>query len=178
MSSIVLKLLRRVVKRLEQGAGAPPPDHSMLNHMVWHVAYEMVALEAAGQAFRNAPETAPRRFAQEAFLLHVRNLRDFFWGRWNPHSRFARREIYAEHYYDSPPKRAEPEAIKRTRKAIHWQLAHITTERRKHPRNLDREMPHLERELQEEWSLFLSETPSWRARFIKEYDDWQERFHR
>lgn len=141
-------------RRREQGTGKSSVD---LDGAVVHVGYEMAAMRAAAIQYRAA--IVDRRFLLEAFLVHVRNLREFFWNKSNPK---YPDDVLAEHYFESPVawrgvRGAKPDAIERTRDAIHRQMAHITVHRGNPSRflQLEQEMGPLERDLNRTWGLFL-----------------------
>jgi hypothetical protein len=135
----------------------------------------MVGLEVAAEAYCDLASPR-RRLLLEAFLIHARNLREFFWS--TPKPRFAHNDVFAEHYCERSReyRGAVPATLDRTWGAIDWQLVHITRARAAATRteNLDEAVPLLTAELQQAWTRFLNRLePAWRDRFQAEYDRWQ-----
>lgn len=165
------KLLRRTASYVDPPSDVP--DQLTLERTVTHIAYEVVALEVAAQFYCD-PKSAHRPLLLEAFLIHVRNLRDFFWG--TPKARFAHNDIFAQYYchkwldYRGPV----PAALDRTWNAIDWQLVHITRARTNATRaeTLDEDVLRLSTELRQGWEHFLKRLdPEWRGRFQRRYDE-------
>lgn len=154
---------------------ASRPDDQVLDAMVTHIAYEVAALE-------NASARCDERLSLESFLLHARILRDFFWTRWDPGSRFANSEILAEHYFASRRTWSDckgrlPTTLKNTTRPIDKQLAHITRERidPAFAQDLRAAVPTLKEELLNQWQVFLSklDTDPRRARFEEGVAHWR-----
>lgn len=124
--------------------------------MVPHIAHEMAALAAAHAEYRQYPVA----LALEVFLLHVRNLRDFYFNDWDPRGPFADKEILAEHYTTSWPASKAAftrDALSRTRRLLNARLAHISSLRthKKYREDLAAAVPHLYNELLEARVSFL-----------------------
>ena len=150
------RYLRRLADCIEAGRRpARPPDATELEALTEHVAYELAAMEASAEAYTQSRLWLPL----DAFLLHARQLRDFFWVRWSPTSKFAESSVLAEHYSAScrGVRGGYPVAIERTKGAIDKQLAHITRERNKPGLAIDlaNEVTPLRTELIATWKRFL-----------------------
>ena len=155
------RLLRRLVRLIASGSSvSQAPAMGNLNALIDHVAYEIAAIEAAASGFS---QTNAWPYL-EAFLLHVRQVREFFWSSWDPEDRFAESAVLAEHY--NPQWRnvrgGMPATLKRTRKVIDKQLAHITRERADSTFTIDlaAEVQPLQREIEDVWRCFLDGLPS------------------
>jgi len=143
--------------------------------MIRHIAYELEALERAAAS----PD---KRFNLEAFLVHARSLRDFFWREWDPFGKFANSDVLAEHYFPSHlvwrgSKNARPTTVEQTWCAIDKQLAHITRDRL-YPhfvQDLEAAAPALAQEILEQWERFLAKLGAdpRRSRFQAERAYWK-----
>lgn len=150
-----------------------PPDDAVLTATVPHICFELVAARLASGRL-NSPGWGP---TFEAFLLHVRNLREFFLGKWRPSERHAEVAIFAENYFRSAKtwrdrKGSLPRAeLDETKVRIDRQLVHITTERG-NPNVWQDLLPHtnaLLDELNSIWDAFLAELGEpWRQQFQRE----------
>ncbi len=125
--------------------------------MTAHVAYEVAALEITSDLFQRAND----RFVFEAFLIHARSLRDFFWEK-KPRGGKRRNDVVAEEFFvDTQVWRAQKgpksKSIVETWKPIDRQLSHLTWERidRERFTNLERYVPALADELLRQWERFL-----------------------
>jgi hypothetical protein len=131
--------------------------------MVDHIAYEAAALEISVDRWDKTTLPEDRRFVFEAAVLHVRLLRDFFWGTWKKESeRFKKSSVYAEDYfpdrlYWSGRKGPLPATLCDTKDAIDKQLAHVCRERSDSAftKDLETHLPKLRDELLEEWTEFI-----------------------
>jgi hypothetical protein len=146
--------------------------------MVTHIAYEVVALERAASLLNGDPR------ALEASLLHARLLREFFYSDWDPYSRFAGSDVFAEHYFPDNTfwrgvRNRVPPTVGRTWQAIDKQLSHITRERADPTKTQDlvAAVPGIRAELLAVWGNFLARlagSPR-HAMFQAEYATWQTR---
>ena len=123
--------------------------------MMGHVAYEIAALECT-------TEKTNDRFYFEAFLLHARSLRDFFWSDGKKRSRDA----VAEDFVANPSawrsaRGLWTETITDTKDPIDRQLAHLTWNRaaRSDFVDLERFVQPLAAELLKQWEVFLQHVP-------------------
>ena len=124
--------------------------------MTAHVAYEVAALEVTSDLFRQTKD----RFVFEAFLIHARSLRDFFWEKSGGGKR--RNDVVAEEFFADAQvwrsqKGPKSRSIIDTWKPIDRQLSHLTWERidRERFTNLERYVPALADELLRQWEGFL-----------------------
>jgi len=125
--------------------------------MAAHVAYEVAALEITSDLFRQAKD----RFVFEAFLIHARSLRDFFWQKSGSGKRgndVVAEEFFADAEVWRSQKGPKSRSIIETWKPIDRQLSHLTWERidRERFTNLERHVPALADELLRQWDRFLS----------------------
>ena len=125
--------------------------------MTAHVAYEVAALEVTSDLFRQAKN----RFVFEAFLIHARSLRDFFWEKQSSRGKRGN-DVVAEEFFLDPKvwrtqKGSRSKSIVDTWNPIDRQLSHLTWERidRERFTNLERYVPALAAELLAEWERFL-----------------------
>ena len=129
-----------------------PPSTTELDNLVDHVAYEVAALEASAAAF----DKANLWVYLEAFLLHARLLREFFWGR-----RRAT-DVSARDYCASWREKKPPPTVKATKIPIDKQLAHITRDRvnPKVTMDLSARVAPLRDELRATWKRFIGQLAS------------------
>lgn len=125
--------LRGIAKIVDAPKEVQRPDAGLLDRLVRHVAYELVAMQQARLAWQRDPSWV----AMEVALLHARLLADFYWPKKGAHDATA---VWAEHYSARWISGGRPNLIGNNIKAIHRQLAHITRERDTDPRNLDRQV--------------------------------------
>lgn len=120
--------------------------------MMRHVAYEIAALE-------HTMHRTDDRFYFEAFLLHARSLRDFFWSDDKKRSRDA---VAGDFVKDLRAWRSargpRTETIVETKDPIDRQLAHLTWDRaaRSDFVNLERFVQPLADDLLKQWENFLN----------------------
>ncbi len=126
--------------------------------MARHVAYEVAALVVTSTVFVRTKD----RFVFEAFLIHARSLRDFFWEKKSSGGK-RRNDVVAEEFFRDPDtwrtqKGPKSESLIKTWKPIDRQLSHLTWERidRERFTNLERYVPALAEDLLKEWETFLS----------------------
>lgn len=183
----MVTMLRRALARafrgaaqlLEQSSPHGPPSPKEMDRMISHIAYEVAALESASSRW------AGDRLVLEALLLHVRNLRDFFWLEWNATSRFAGNDLFAENYFSAAEtwrraRGSKPPAVSQTWRAINSQLAHISRDRirPKRQRSLDTVAPDLVAEVLAAWAAFLGALGAdpRRTALEAEYKAWKAKF--
>ena len=131
---------------------------NQLDEMIPHVAYEVAAVEASAKRFVGCDD----RFMLEAFLLHVRLLREFLWGMVEDSPRYADSSLYAEDYFPDvliwrDRKGPLRSSLAATKDPIDKQLAHVCRERIDPSFTIDLEaqVSELQTELLAQWQHFL-----------------------
>jgi hypothetical protein len=145
--------------------------------MVAHVAYEVAALELTAELFERTSD----RFVFEAFLIHARTLRDFFWDKRVDRGKTANHAVAEEFFGDPTTWRAAKGPRSRGVIAV-WeptdrQLTHLTWDRAEPAtfRNLERWVPNLASELLGQWGRFLMALPELEAEAFREALDARRR---
>jgi len=135
--------------------------------MIGHIAYEVVALEASARF-------SCSWIGLEAFLLHVRNLREFLWGRRTCGSQQSASDLFASDYAKDWDTSGLPATLGKTKDAVNQQLSHISRGRRdsKKARDFARLVPDLRREIMSRWREFLK-VASWAGEFQDSVHKWK-----
>ncbi len=134
---------------------APTPEQ--LGESVQHVAYELAALERTFGLLEGGG-----RFRFESFLLHVRQLREFFWS--PPPKDEHENGLHAKHYCSDPMQWTDkqgplPITLAQTKDRIDRQLAHLARDRHGAFSNLWPRKEMLKSEILAQWKKFLEALP-------------------
>jgi hypothetical protein len=127
--------------------------------MISHLAYEVAALECT---MRHADD----RFYFEAFLVHTRALRDFFWRRGRGRNRDTVAQDFVEDIEEWRSQRGPRSSLlMKTWDPIDRQLAHLTWDRADRSKflNLQRYVQPLGSELLRQWDILLANVSAPRA---------------
>jgi len=121
------------------------------------VAYEIAALELTHELYQGTRD----RFVFEAFLIHVRALRDFFWS--EPRSGSRASDVLAEQFFTHVgtwrrTKGQKDKVIVETWNPINRQLSHLTWHRidRDAFSDLESRVSDLYAVLMRQWGLLLA----------------------
>jgi len=135
-----------------------PPNTAELEAAIPHLAFEQAAMRSSASCLA----TPGARFAFEAFLVHVRVLRAFYFDQWSSASRWAESTIVAELYCRNPADWRTVKASKKTprlqatKDPIDKQLAHLTKERAQAFTDLQASVGSLQQELESLWDHFVT----------------------
>lgn len=146
---------KNAIKQLcRRAAEAPTPRQ--LKESIRHVAYEVAAMERAFFLYASG-----RRFCFEAFLIHVRQLREFYWSPDSEHEN----GLYAKHYFDPPTTWTDrqgrlSQTLEKTKDRIDRQLAHLARDRHGDFTDLEPERTALKAEIMAQWNRFLDALPA------------------
>ena len=131
--------------------------------MISHLAYEVAALECTMLH-------AEDRFYFEAFLVHARALRDFFWRNVKRRNRDAVAQDFVEDVEAWRSQRGPRSSmVMRTWDPIDRQLAHLTWDRADRSKfvNLQRYVRPLGSELLQQWDILLANVSAPRAALFR-----------
>ena len=166
MRRVLARMLRWLLNRVEVDAAPPPPTRSQLSENVQHVCYEMAAMERAADLV-----TRGGRFRFEAFHLHARLLREFFWRRADWTGPGAENSLIAEHYFEDYSdwrgiRGGLPPTLRATKERVDRQVAHLARDRDGDFMDLEEKVPDMKSELAGPWKRFLGAVPTtWAAEF-------------
>lgn len=144
--------------RVGRRAGGDVRSAEQRKRAATHIAYEVAALEVTSEIFEQTSD----RFVFEAFLIHARSLRDFFWEKRSGRGKRANDVVAEEFFADSQVWRSaegpKTRGILDTWEPIDRQLTHLTWDRADPSRfrDLERYVPTLASELLEQWEKFLA----------------------
>lgn len=127
--------------------------------MISHLAYEVAALQCT---MRHSDD----RFYFEAFLVHARALRDFFWRSGKPRDRDTAAQDFVEDVEAWRSQRGPRSSlVMKTWDPIDRQLAHLTWDRADRSKfvNLQRYVQPLGSELLRQWEILLANVSALRA---------------
>jgi hypothetical protein len=147
--------------------GKPPcPNKTELDESIQHVAYEVAAMERTFDLLTRRGG----RFTFEAFLIHVRQVREFFWCPKTEH----KKGLYAKHYFDPSTEWSNhhgmgslSQTLKCTKKRVDRQLAHLARNRHGDFMDLTAMAKEMRDEILAAWYMFLDQLPSRKKRAFR-----------